>query len=58
MATDGEMVSLMAHTLGSIGQVVKDISILRQHYTKEQAFDEVLRIYNGYVKAIFKITNQ
>ena len=57
MATDGEMISLMAHTLGSIGQVVKDISTLRNKYSREEGFDEVLRIYNGFVIAIRRITN-
>ena len=58
MANNGELISLMSHTLGSIGQVVKDISSLRNNYTKEEGFDEVKRIYDGYVVAISKITNQ
>jgi hypothetical protein len=58
MATDGELVSLMSHTLGSIGQVVKQVSTLREKYTDEEALKEVERIYNGYVKAISKITGQ
>lgn len=47
-----ELVSLQSHTIGSIGQIVKDASTLRQHYTKEQAFDEIKRIYDGYVAKI------
>ena len=58
MATDGELISLLAFTLGSIGQVVKDVSTLKSKYTKEEAHDEVKRIYDGYVNAIKFLTKQ
>lgn len=58
LASDGELISLMAHTLGSIGQVVKKVSTLRDKYSDEEALKEVERIYNGYVEAIKNITNQ
>lgn len=48
----------MAHTLGSIGQIVKDVSTLKGSYSKEQAHDEIKRIYDGYVQAIKRLTNQ
>lgn len=58
MASDGEFISLLSFTLGSIGQVIKEVSTLKDKYTKVEAHDEILRIYNGYVTAIKKITNQ
>ena len=58
LANEAELISLMSHTIGSIGQVVKDASTLRQHYDKMDAFEEVKRIYDGYVIAISKITGQ
>ena len=58
MTSDGKIISLMAHTLGSIGQIVKDASTLKDSYSKEQAHDEIKRIYDGYVIAIKTLTNQ
>ena len=58
MATDGELISLLSCTLGSIGQVIKKVSTLKDKYTKEEAHDEILRIYNGYILVIKNITNQ
>lgn len=55
IATDGELISLMAHTIGSIGQIVKENSTLSDKYTKEEAFEEIKRIYNGYIEKIIKI---
>lgn len=50
--SDSHIISLMSHTLGSIGQIVKDASTLKEAYTKEAAYDEIKRIYDGYVAAI------
>jgi hypothetical protein len=58
MTDSADIISLLAFTLGSIGQVVKDASTLKGSYTKEQAHDEIKRIYDGYIKAIIKITGQ
>lgn len=58
MTEAADLISLMAFTLGSIGQVVKDQSTLRSKYTEEEGFWEVKRIYDGYIKAIINITNQ
>lgn len=58
MTESQDLISLMAFTLGSIGQVVKDESTLRQHYNEEQAFNEEKRIYDGYIKAIIHLTKQ
>ncbi len=58
MTESQDLISLMAFTLGSIGQVVKDQSTLKKFYNKEQAHDEVKRIYDGYIRAIIKISNQ
>ena len=58
LVSDGELISLMSHTIGSIGQVVKEVSTLRDKYSDEEALKEVERIYNGYVVAIKKIRNQ
>ena len=58
MTESQDLISLMAFTLGSIGQVVKDQSTLKQFYNKEQAHDEVLRIYNGYIKVVIQMSNQ
>lgn len=49
------LISLMSHTLGSIGQIVKDASTLKESYTKEQAHDEIKRIYDGYINAVTKL---
>lgn len=51
MTDSADLISLLSFTLGSIGQVVKDASTLKDHSTKEQKFDEVKRIYDGYIKA-------
>ena len=53
-----ELISLMAHTLGSIGQIVKPVSTLRKKYSDEEAIKEIERIYQGYVKAVTKMTGQ
>ena len=58
MTESQDLISLMAFTLGSIGQVVKDQSTLKQFYNKEQAHDEVKRIYDGYINAIIQMTKQ
>ncbi len=58
MTESQDLILLMAFTLGSIGQVVKDASTLKQFYNKEQAHDEVLRIYNGYSKAVIQMSKQ
>ena len=58
MTESQDLISLMAFTLGSIGQVVKDASTLKQFYNKEQAHDEVKRIYDGYIKAIIQMSKQ
>lgn len=58
MTESQDLISLMAFTLGSIGQIVKDQSTLKQFYNKEQAHDEIKRIYDGYIKAIIQISNQ
>ena len=58
MTESQDLISLMAFTLGSIGQVVKEASTLSEHSTKEQKLDEVKRIYDGYIKAIINISNQ
>ena len=54
--TDCKLVSLMAHTIGSIGQIVKDASTLKNKYSKEEAHDEIKRIYDGYVRAVTEMT--
>lgn len=53
--SESHIISLMSHTLGSIGQIVKDASTLKEKYTKEEAHDEIKRIYDGYVAAIRKL---
>jgi hypothetical protein len=58
MTDAADLISLMAFTLGSIGQVVKDQSTLKEHSTKEQKHDEVKRIYEGYINAIIQLTKQ
>lgn len=58
MTEAADLISLMAFTIGSIGQVVKDQSTLRDKYTETEGFWEVKRIYDGYIKAIIQITNQ
>lgn len=58
MTESHTIISLQSHTLGSIGQIVKDESLLKHKYSKEEAYDEILRIYKGYVSAIKNITNQ
>ena len=58
MAESHELISLMAFTLGSIGQVVKDQSTLRHRYNDEEALHEVKRIYDGYIAAIIYMTKQ
>jgi len=55
MPTDGQLISLQSHTLGSIGQIVKEVSTLRDKYTKEEAFDEIELIYKGYISLISSI---
>jgi len=45
-------IGLMAHTIGSIGQIVKDESILNPCGTKEACFDEIKRIYDEFIKAV------
>jgi hypothetical protein len=52
MTAAHEIISLQSHTLGSIGQIVKDASLLRDSYSKDDAFDEIKRIYDGYVTKI------
>ena len=58
MASDGELISLLAFTIGSIGQIVKDVSTLKDKYTSDEGYKEIKRIYKGYVNAIKLITNQ
>ena len=58
MASDGELISLLAFTIGSIGQIVKDVSTLKDKYTSEDGFKEIERIYKGYINAIKLITKQ
>ena len=58
MTDSSDLISLMAFTLGSIGQVVKKASTLTTHSTKEQKHDEVQRIYDGYIKAVIQLTKQ
>ena len=53
--SETHIISLMSHTLGSIGQIVKDASTLKKNYTKEEAHDEIKRIYDGYIVAIKKL---
>ena len=45
----GEIISIQSHTIGSIGQVLKDIK------EKEKAFDEIERIYKGYITQLNKL---
>jgi len=74
MASDGELISLMSSTLGSINQVVKKVSLLYQEPSSGQRddikiqkvilerkaliFDEIQRICEGYIGAINRITRQ
>ena len=49
MTNECELISLMAHTLGSIGQIVKDASTLQGKYSEEEGYREIKRIYDGYI---------
>lgn len=52
------IISLQSHTLGSIGQIVKNVSLLREKYSDSEAMREIERIYKGYVAAIKVVTFQ
>lgn len=43
---DAEMISLQSHTIGSIGEVIK------LNHDKTISFDEIDRIYKGYIKRL------
>ena len=45
-------IGLMAHTIGSIGQIVKDESTLTFQENSEGKLNEIKRIYNGFIKAV------
>ncbi len=51
--TQGQLIALMSHTLGSIGQVMKDPNAGNQDIVSE-----IQRIYNGYIKQIAGKWNQ
>lgn len=46
--TQGQLIALMSHTLGSIGQVLKN----KDEDTLTVEEKEILRIYRGYIKQI------
>lgn len=46
--TQGQLIALMSHTLGSIGQVLKDAQKFEK-YTAENVRIEIDRIYKGYI---------
>lgn len=48
MPTDGQLISLMSHTIGSIGQVLKHQSLTTEIET------EIKRIYDGYIQMVAK----
>ena len=54
MPTDGQLISLASHTIGSIGQVLKDYGIgcSNPNVEYEKAVKEIDRIYRGYIKQI------
>ena len=51
MPTDGQLLSIMSHTIGSIGQVFKDAKLTP--YDKQ--LEEIERIYLGYIKQIASV---
>ena len=42
----------MAHTIGSIGQIVKSASTLGADDTDEMKLAEIKRIYDGFINAV------
>ena len=48
MPTDGQLICLMSHTLGSIGQLLKEQDVTYMNDTEK----ELLRIYLGYIEVI------
>jgi len=52
------IISLMSHTLGSIGQMVKEQSPVSGNFQADTVVGEIQRIYNGYVQAIKHLTKQ
>lgn len=57
MPTDGQLISLMSHTIGSIGQVFKD-KALATNLSEQKALTEIKRIYDGYITQIQHLTNK
>lgn len=51
---ESEMISLMSHTLGSIGEVFK-CKKLANNLSFDKALDEIERIYNGYIEKVTQI---
>jgi len=45
--TDGQLIAIMSHTIGSIGQIIKN-----EKYTNDEAVEEIKRIYRGYISQI------
>lgn len=56
-----QVIVLLSHTIGSIGQVIKQNDYTKNAETPEEidtmcknAYDEIKRIYDGYIKQIKK----
>lgn len=50
MVSDGQLIALMSHTIGSIGQILKHKD--ENKLTEDE--QEIKRIYNGYISQIAK----
>lgn len=51
---EGEIISIQSHTIGSIGQLVKDSDDFDKE-EKARFFDEIKRIYKGYIGQLNKL---
>lgn len=52
--SDGQLIRLLSHTIGSIGQIFKDrkkFQAIQEHHLTP-AEKEIKRIYDGYIEAI------
>lgn len=65
MPTDGQLISLMSHTIGSIGQTFKDFEIfanekkpLADPFLMEKHLKEIQRIYEEYLNTENFFTNR
>jgi hypothetical protein len=55
---DGEIISLQSHTIGSIGQIFKDMKVEGVCYNKQLALEEIERIYKGYITRLNELLNR